>query len=209
MIRINLLAAERERSKKKAVTFGTAGQKMAVGCSMILVLAVLFIGWRYWTISRDSNQLDAAISAAQQETTRLHSVIQQVQQFEQRKAQLQQRVVLIEQLRKGQTGPVHMLDQISRALPSMLWLAELKQAGDDVQIDGRCTNQTGVAEFISNLEASGYFKRSIDIISTTAEAAPAGGGGELIRFTLKATFQQPDAAKSAPAVPAAPPKAGG
>ena len=209
MIRINLLAAERERTKKKAVTFGTAGQKMAVGCSMILVLAVLFIGWRYWTISRDSNQLDAAISAAQQETTRLHSVIQQVQQFEQRKAQLQQRVVLIEQLRKGQTGPVHMLDQISRALPSMLWLTELKQTNDDVQIDGRCTNQTGVAEFISNLEASGYFKRSIDIISTTAEAAPAGGGGELIRFTLKATFQQPDAAKSAPAVPAAPPKAGG
>ena len=64
MIRINLLAAERERTKKKAVTFGTAGQKMAVGCSMILVLAVLFIGWRYWTISRVSNQLDAQISAA-------------------------------------------------------------------------------------------------------------------------------------------------
>jgi len=208
MIRINLLAAERERTKKKAVTFGTAGQKMAVGCSMILVLALLFIGWRYWAISRDSNQLDAAISSAQQETTRLHTVIQQVQQFEQRKAQLQQRVVLIEQLRKGQTGPVHMLDQISRALPSMLWLTELKQTGDDVQIDGRCTNQTGVAEFISNLEASGYFKRSIDIISTTAEPAQAGGG-ELIKFTLKATFQQPDAPKPAAAVPAATPKAGG
>ena len=52
---------------------------------------------------------------------------QQVQQFEQRKAQLQQRVALIEQLRKDQTGPVHMLDQISRALPPMLWLTELKQ----------------------------------------------------------------------------------
>ena len=212
MIRINLLAAERERTKKKAVTFGTAGQKMAVGCSMILVLAVLFIGWRYWTISRDSNQLDAAISAAQQETTRLHSVIQQVQQFEQRKAQLQQRVVLIEQLRKGQTGPVHMLDQISRALPPMLWLTELKQTNDDVEINGRCTNQTGVAEFISNLEASGYFKRSIDIVSTTAEPSPQAGG-ELIKFTLKAVFQQPDAAKAAPAAPGAPaaaaPKVGG
>ncbi len=64
-------------------------------------------------------------------------MILQVQQFEQRKAQLQQRVVLIEQLRKGQTGPVHMLDQISRALPQMLWLTELKQAGGDVVIDGR------------------------------------------------------------------------
>ena len=198
MIRINLLAAERERTKKKAVTFGTAGQKMAVGCSMILILALLFIGWRYWVISRDSNQLDAAISTAQQETTRLHSVIQQVQQFEQRKAQLQQRVVLIEQLRKGQTGPVHMLDQVSRALPPMLWLTELKQTGDDVQIDGKTTVLTSLTDFVTNLEASGYFKKSIDIVNTTSEQAT--GSNELIKFTIKASFQQADR----PAAPTAP-----
>jgi type IV pilus assembly protein PilN len=204
VIRINLLAAERERTKKKAVTFGTTGQKMAIGCSMILMLALGFIGWRYWALAHESNQLDAEITAAQQETTRLHSVIQQVQQFEQRKAQLQQRVALIEQLRKGQTGPVHMLDQISRSLPPMLWLTELKQTSDDIQLEGRCTNQTGVAEFISNLEASGYFKRSIDIVSTTAESSQQAGG-ELIKFTLKATFRPPDAPAAAPAAA----KAGG
>src|SRR6266852_7406588 len=162
MIRINLLAAERERGKKKAALFGTTGQKLTIGCSIILVLAVVFIGWRYWSLGRQSTQLDAEITAAQQETTRLRSVIEQVQQFEQRKAQLQQRVVLIEQLRKGQTGPVHMLDQISRAMPPMLWLTEVKQtgAGNDVTIDGKCTTLTGLSEFVSNLEASGYFKRS-------------------------------------------------
>ena len=106
MIRINLLAAERDRNKKKAVTLGTAGQKLTIGCSIILILAVLFIGWRYWALGRDSAQLDAEIAAAQQETSRLHSVIAQVQQFEQRRAQLQQRVGLIEQLRKGQTGTI-------------------------------------------------------------------------------------------------------
>jgi type IV pilus assembly protein PilN len=151
MIRINLLAVERERAKKKAgAAFGTTTQKLTVGCSLILVLAALFIGWRYWTISHESTKLDADIAAAQQETTRLHSVIQQVQQFEQRKAQLQQRVVLIEQLRRGQTGPVHMLDQISRALPPMLWLTELKQSPDgSVVIDGRCTALTGLSDFSS------------------------------------------------------------
>jgi type IV pilus assembly protein PilN len=190
MIRINLLAAEREKSKKKAVTLGTAGQKLTVGCSLILILAVLFIGWRYWALSRDSSQIDAEIAAAQQETTRLHSVIQQVQQFEQRKAQLQQRVVLIEQLRKGQTGPVHMLDQISRALPPMVWLGELKQKDAEVTIDGKSTTQTGVSEFVSNLEASGYFKRSVEIVSTQTESMPLPPG-ELVKFTLKATFQQP------------------
>jgi type IV pilus assembly protein PilN len=199
MIRINLLAVERDRNKKKAVTLGTTGQKLTIGCSLIVVMALMFMGWRYWTIGHESTQLDAAISAAQQETLRLHSVIQQVQEFEQRKAQLQQRVVLIEQLRKGQTGPVHMLDQISQALPSMLWLTELKQVGPDVIIDGKCTTLTGLTEFVSNLEASGYFKRSVEIVNTTSEAA-APPANELIKFTVRAVFQQPgDAAPARPA----------
>lgn len=201
MIRINLLAAERDRTKKKAVTLGTLGQKLTVGCSLILVLAALFVGWRYWTVNRDSTELDKEIAAAQQETTRLHSVIQQVQQFEQRKAQLQQRVVLIEQLRRGQTGPVHMLDQISRALPPMLWLTQVKQTGADVVIEGRCTSPIGVSDFVANLEASGYFKRSIEIVSTTSEQTPQPAG-ELIRFSIKAVFQQPGDAK-APVAPGA------
>jgi type IV pilus assembly protein PilN len=196
MIRINLLAAERDRGKQKAVTLGTTGQKLTIGCSLILVLAVLFIGWRYWTVGRDSARVDAEIAAAQQETARLHSVIQQVQQFEQRKAQLQQRVVLIEQLRKGQTGPVHMLDQISRALTPMLWLTALKQTGADIVIDGKCTNLTGLSEFVSNLEASGYFKRSVEIVSTSTETATQASG-ELIKFTIKGVFHQPDDATPA------------
>ena len=199
MIRINLLAVERDRGKKKAVTFGT-GQKLTIGCSIILVLALSFIGWRYVVLARESTKLDADITSAQQETTRLHSVIQQVQQFEQRKAQLQQRVVLIEQLRKGQTGPVHMLDQLSRALPPMLWLTQLKQTGTDVVVDGKCTTLTGLSEFVSNLEASGYFKRSVEIVSTASDSTNAAAGNELIRFTIKAVFQVPGET----ATPAAP-----
>jgi type IV pilus assembly protein PilN len=195
MIRINLLAADRAATKKKSsVSFGTAGQKITAGCSLILVLAVAFAGWRYWALGRQSAQIDAEIAAGQQETARLSSVIQQVQQFEQRKAQLQQRVVLIEQLRKDQTGPVHMLDQISRALPSMLWLTALKQTGDSVLIDGRSTTITALSDYVANLEATGYFKRSIEIVSTTTEAATVTTA-ELIRFSIRAEFQQPGQSK--------------
>ncbi len=205
MIRVNLLTVEKERAKTPVPTSLQAGQKITIGCSLILILSGLFIGWRYLTLSRDSTKLDADIARAQEETTRLHGVIQQVQQFEQRRAQLQQRVVLIEQLRNGQTGPVHMLDQISRALPPTLWLTELKQAGADVVIDGNCLALTSLSDFVANLEASGYFKRSIEIISTTTETL-AQPPGELIKFSIKAQFLQP-AAK--PAAAAATPKAGG
>jgi type IV pilus assembly protein PilN len=210
MIKINLLAAERKVVKAKSFTVQT-GQKLTVACSLILVAGALVVGWRYLEIRRTSAQLDADISAAQAETARLHTVIQQVQQFEQRRAQLQQRVALIEELRRNQTGPVHMLDQISRALPEMLWLTDLKQAPDpnEVLIDGRATSLTGLSDFVANLEASGYFKRSVEIVSTTVEAG-SSPTGEIIRFQIRGMFQQPGApapaaaaASAAPAAPAA------
>jgi type IV pilus assembly protein PilN len=209
MIRINLLAAERATTKKRAVSFQLAGQQVTIGCALILIATVGLIGWRYWSLGHESADLDAKISAAQQETGRLHSVIQQVQQFEQRRAQLQQRVVLIEQLRNGQTGPVHMLDQVSRSLPAMLWLTELKQndkVPGEVTIDGRCTTLTGLSDFVANLEATGYFKKSIEIVSTVAEQIPQPPG-ELIRFSIRAQFVRPGDAKTA--APAAPTRAGG
>ena len=64
------------------------------------------------------------------------SLLTQVQQFEARRAQLQQRVSLIEQLRKGQSGPVHMLDQISKSLPDLLWLTDMTQTSSDLTMKG-------------------------------------------------------------------------
>ena len=87
MIRINLLAVER-KVVKRAVAF-QAGQKITAACTAILVVAALFVGWRYWAIQQQSATLDKDIAVAQQETSRLHGVILQVQTFEQQKAQLQ------------------------------------------------------------------------------------------------------------------------
>jgi type IV pilus assembly protein PilN len=188
VIHINLLVGGRTQAKRRTVF--PAGQKIAAACIAILLVGVSFVGWRFLTLRRESRQLDADIAAAQQETVRLHSILQQVQQFEQQRAQLQQRVTLIEQLRTGQSGPVHMLDQISRALPPMLWLVELKQTGTDVVIDGRCVSMTALSDFVANLEASGYFKKSIEILSSQTEVS-AQAAGQLIKFSIKAQFQPP------------------
>ena len=188
MIRINLLAVERDAKKKKA-TF-QAGQKVAVACGFILVLTGGVVGWRYWLLARESVELDREIADKQAQAARLHGIIQQVQQFEQQKAQLQQRVVLIEQLRKSQKGPVHMLDQLSRSLPAMMWLTGLKQDTEAVTIEGKSTTQTGVSDFVNNLESSGYFKKSVDIVSSISDP-PTQTTPEIVKFTLKAVFVTP------------------
>ena len=200
MIRINLLNAERKVAKKRIALF--VGRRLVLVSGFILVLGVGLVGWRYWAIGRDSKQLDQDIEKARQETVQLQSLIAQVQQFEKQKAQLQQRVQLIEQLRKNQTGPVHMLDQISRSLPPMLWLTELKQGpSGEVVVDGKWTTLTSLSDFVANLEATGYFKKSVEIISSQTESLSTPPG-TLISFQIKAVFQQPVEAK--PAVAAAP-----
>lgn len=194
MIRVNLIG-ERKARKVRFVFGGV--QRSAVVCSAILLVTALGIGWRYWSLSTESAALDRELAAAQQESTRLHPIIAQVQQFEQRRAQLQQRVGLIEQLRKEQVGPVHMLDQLSRAMPPMVWLTELKQTAgaNEVLIDGQCLTLTGLSDFVANLQSSGYFQRSVEIINSSSESRK--GDGELIKFQVKAVFSAP--ADSAPA----------
>ncbi len=189
MIRINLLAVDRERTRRKA-KFQTA-QKVTIGSSLILVAAALIVVWWWWALGKASTELDQRIADAERETARLRSLIQQVAQFEQQRAQLQQRVSLIEQLRKGQSGPVHMLDQLSRALPETMWLTDLKQAGDDVTIDGRCTSLTALSDFVANLENSNYFARPVEIVDSQVEGATQERPSDLIKFTVKAKFVQP------------------
>jgi type IV pilus assembly protein PilN len=188
LIKINLLAVDRDRTKRKA-TF-QIGQKITVGCSLILVATALIVGWWYWSLKNDSAELDQQIVDAQRETARLQSVILQVRQFDEQRAQLQQRVTLIEQLRKGQTGPVHLLDQISRSLPDSMWLTELKQTANDVVIDGRCMSLTALSDFVSSLEASSYFAKPVEIVDSIVDPATPTAP-ETIRFSVKGKFVAP------------------
>jgi type IV pilus assembly protein PilN len=129
-------------------------------------------------------------------------VLAQVQKFETRKAQLQQRVTLIEQLRKGQSGPVHLLDEISKSLPDRLWLITMSQRATDFTIEGQTTSLTSLSDFVSNLEASRWFKRPVEIIDSTVQ--PNTQSGDLVRFTVRATFDNPDLAAKPPVAPRPP-----
>ena len=193
MIRINLLSQEREKPKRRQAAGPAAfqsGQKIAVACTLILALAALGVAWWYWSLRKDATTLTDEIAAADRETARLGSLIAQVNQFEERKAQLQQRVTLIEQLRRGQSGPVHMLDEISKALPEMLWLTQMEQKGQDVVLEGRCTSLTSLSDFVDNLARSGWFKKPVEITESQVEQGP-GNGPDVIKFSVKAQFAPP------------------
>lgn len=187
MIRINLLSSERRATKAVSKGF-QAGQKLTVIGSLLLVLTAVGVGWRYWAIGQQEAQVARDIDAARREETRLAEILKQVAEFEARRAQLQQRVSLIDELRKGQNAPVHMIDQISRALPDMTWLTNVQQSGYTLTIQGRCLTLTSLSDFVGNLESSRYFARPVEIVES-AVVAGDGTRPDLISFTVRATFQ--------------------
>ncbi len=187
MIRINLLAVERERTKRKSVGI-SAAQRVTLACSVILVLTAAGVGWWFWSLGQQSAQLDRDIQSAEQEIQRLRTVLSQVQQFETQRVQLRQRVALIEELQRGRSSPVHMLDEISRSVPDRLWLTQIEQAEGVLTIEGRTTVLTALSDFVASLENSGYFKRPVEIVNSQVEASQTA---ELVRFTVKAQFELP------------------
>jgi type IV pilus assembly protein PilN len=199
MIRINLLAVERGGARRSASSLIPAAHRVTIGASLILLGTALLVGWWFWSLRQSSHRLDADIARAELETQQLRSVLAQVQKFEARRAQLQQRVTLIEQLRRGQTGPVHVLDEISKAVPERLWLVEMSQKGQDITLAGMTTSLTGVSDFVANLESSTWFKKPVDIIDS--EMSSDAKRGDLVKFSVKATINNPDAPVPAPAAP--------
>jgi len=212
MIRINLLGGERQ-VKKKAMAFDV-GQRLTVACGLIVVLTAAGVGYWYYALQQQSTQLDADIARAQQEQVRLQSIIREVAAFDAQRAQLQQRVQLIEQLRSGQSIPVQLLDMVSKSVPEMLWLTDFEQKGNDVTIQGNSTTLISLSDFVGNLGMSPLLQKPIEIVNSTVDSVtpagqPGGASVDLIKFTVKATLVPNAKGPAAPAAAVAPGRAGG
>jgi type IV pilus assembly protein PilN len=195
MIRINLLAVERERSKKRTI-FISAAHRVTIAASLIIVATALIVGWWFWSLRQESARLDDELIRAENETRKIRSVLEQVRKFEAQKALLQQRVSLIEQLRKGQSAPVHLLDEVSRSLPERLWLMEMSQTGSDFTMSGMTDSLTAVSDFVANLESTHWFKKPVEIVDSQVQSDPKAG--DLIKFQIKAQVVDPSASPVAP-----------
>jgi len=190
MIRINLLGGERQKAKS-AARFD-ASQQLTAMCGLVVVTAVCGIGFWYWKLGHDSTQLDAQIVSLKREAARLDSVMAEVKTFEERKATLQQRVALIEQLRRGQSVPVQLLDHVSKSVPDMLWLVLMTQDAEQITIEGRSTTLIALSDFVGNLGSSDLLRKPIEIVESQVQPATTNAP-ELVSFTVRAQINTPAA----------------
>jgi type IV pilus assembly protein PilN len=204
VIRINLLGVERKQARKSAIPSFDAGQRLTAACSLILVVALLGIGWWDWKLTTTASDLDTEIARSQQEAVRLKSILDEVKQSDARRAQLQQRVQLIEQLRNGQSVPVQLLDHVSRSLPDRLWLTQMEEGHGAVTIEGRSTTLIALSDFVGNLGTTSLLQKPIEIVNSQVESGSTGSQGgrggmpvELIKFIVRAQLTTPSAGRGA------------
>src|SRR5262249_32663369 len=109
------------------------------------------------------------------------------------------RVNIIEGLQKNQLSPVLALDQLAEAVEKTqyVWLSSLDQNNAVLSVAGTGTSLNAIADFYSNLQATGYF-HNVDL----GQSTEASGRWT---FSLKAEFAPPRGASR----PAAQPTAGG
>ena len=116
--------------------------------------------------------------------------------LERKRETFQRKVDLIERLKAEQSGPVHMLDEVSKSLPDFVWLSGLDQTGAAIRFNGQSSGLTSVADFISALQRTGWFPQ-VDLVSSTE-------ANNLVTYALQAQFKNPEvAAKEAAAAAAA------
>ncbi|MGV3519671.1 PilN domain-containing protein [Luteitalea sp.] len=185
MIRVNLLAAEPVRAKAPLFSGVGANKLHIIGVAMVAGCIGL-AAYRHLDLQSQQTYAELQLQQAKAEETRLKAVTEELARFEAQTALLQQRVALIEQLRKGQRSPVTLLDQVSRQLPERLWLTQLTQAGADVTLEGRTTTLTALSDLIGNLENSGAFTRPVEIVNTEVENGR--DEADLMKFTVRALF---------------------
>jgi len=192
MIRVNLLAPERPAGTKKKAAAAVGGGGAPGGFQAYLLLT-LFVGgaaflcaFGWWYQTSQIRRLDQDIAGLRKREQDLKAIKVQVDQFQAKKTQLENKVNLIEKLKAEQKGPVHMLDEISKALPDFVWLTDMDQSGVGVKFKGQSNSLTAVADFISNLQRSGWFPQ-VDLAGSQEDKS-------IVTFDLAGQFKNPEVA---------------
>src|SRR5688572_23494630 len=105
MIRINLLPVRAVKKREMG------RQVLVLGAGVLLLTFVLNVVW--W-LDRNStrNKNQERLDATQARITELEKVIGEVNNINRRKREVEEKLRVLEELRKGRSGPVRMLDAL-------------------------------------------------------------------------------------------------
>ena len=150
MIRINLLPV-RQTQKRQSVQ-----QQLLGAVAAVIVTIIACIVWTA-AVSSTADEKRVEIQQKQTELAQLDKIIGEVNEFTTKKKELEDKLQIIEDLRKGKTGPVRALDDLATEIPNRVWLTTVKESSGAVTIEGRAIDHEDVSAFMKSLQKSKYF----------------------------------------------------
>jgi type IV pilus assembly protein PilN len=175
MIRINLLPVKElkaEVSRRRELTIGGT----ALGVTLIV------FGGLYVQQSYRISKLGSEIAGLQSELQTLNVKVKQVGDLQEKVKQLKSKNKIIEDLNKKKVGPARVMESLSVATPTSLWLTEFKETGGKLVINGLAVDNQTVADFLRTLATFSYFS-DVELVETTQETQ---GTGPFKKFSVKA-----------------------
>ena len=168
MIRINLLGVPKPKGKKSSA-FTMPSMDWNVGSPLIQVTAVLIIAGvlnvGYWyQLGREKKAIAESMQRAELKNRELADIKARYLERQRQADAYKRRVDVIDQLRNNQTGPVSLMAMIGDTVngTEAVWLNSMQDQGANVAIDGTALSSDAVANLITNLQKTGYF-RNIEI----------------------------------------------
>jgi len=151
MIPINLLPHREVRRKAQQRQFGFLAVIAAVVGIAIVTLVHGFLAQRIDNQQARNRYLDGEIS-------KLDKQIDEIKKLKEQTSQLLARKRVVESLQSNRTEAVRLLDQMVRQLPDGLYLKQVKQTGDIVNVTGYATSNARVSTLMRNFEASPWLE---------------------------------------------------
>jgi type IV pilus assembly protein PilN len=147
MIRINLLPV-RAKAKEEA------GQKQLIFFVLLVVAAGIGNYFWYSSVKTDSDKLHAEVQGIEKEIADLNRIIGEVQNYDKENKALEDKLKVLDTLKRGRTGPVKMLDAMATSIPKNVWLRKLEEKGGAMTLEGAALSNDDLAEFMKALSNS-------------------------------------------------------
>ena len=165
MIRINLLGATKPKSKKASASSMPSVDMGEVGSPLLKVIVCLLLAGvlngAYWMqLDKQKKSIAIKMEQAEQKNRELADVKARYLERQRQAENYKRRVDVIDQLRSNQSGPVNLLAMVGETINNTeaVWLNNVKDQGGSVDIEGMALSADAVANLISNLQKTGYFK---------------------------------------------------
>jgi type IV pilus assembly protein PilN len=165
MIRINLLGAPKPKSKKASASSMPSVDMGDVGSPLLKVVVCLLLAGvlngAYWfQLDKQKKSIAIKMEQAEQKNRELADVKARYLERQRQAENYKRRVDVIDQLRSNQSGPVNLLAMVGETINNTeaVWLNNVKDQGASVDIEGMALSADAVANLISNLQKTGYFK---------------------------------------------------